>query len=161
MKESIFNNNKNGEKFEIVLNDYIDKEFVQIIDYREVLYPQIKAYNDCLRKNFKKFDYLLFYDIDEFIFLRNFPNSIQLNWFFHTDNNLLYYDNRKVVERFPEKRKGWDPTKREGIKSILKGNITINISDPHKLSPDLITCNGFGKIRKINLFFLIKGVRQN
>jgi hypothetical protein len=56
------------------------------------------------------------------------------------------------VERFPEKRKEWDPSKREGIKSILKGNITINISDPHKLSPDLITCNGFGKIRKIKGF---------
>ena len=30
---------------------------------------------------------------------------IQLNWIFHTDNNLLYYENRPLKIRFPEKEK--------------------------------------------------------
>ena len=112
-------------------------------------------FQDCLNKNYYKYNWLLFYDIDEFIYLRKFINiktflkqkrfdkcqSIQLNVFFHSDNNLLYYDNRTLSERFPEKIK----TPRGALKSILKGNIKINIISPHNLNNNLISCNGFGQ----------------
>ena len=158
------NNNSQDEKFETVLYDYIDSGLVEIINFSNIIVsPQIKAYNDCLKKNYKKFDYLIFYDMDEFIFLRNFQNikeflsqkvfdkcsRIQLNWYFHTDNNLLYYDNRTLLKRFPEKEKRWKNRKiggKEGIKSIIKGNIDIRILDVHILNSKLISCDGFGNI---------------
>ncbi len=136
--------------------------------------PQIKAYNHCRKLNFKKYDYLIFYDIDEFIYLRHFTNikdflvqkifdkcqRIELNHFLHTDNNLLYYDNRTVVQRFPKKDKRYLSLKkeqrREVIKSILKGNIEIRIHDIHILNSSLIGCDGFGNIRKNNIYFTNK-----
>ena len=75
-----------------------------------------------------------------------------INWFFHTDNNLLHYDNRTLQERFPEKDKRWKNIKFggvEGIKSILKGNIDIEINDTHILNSQLISCDGFGKIKEV------------
>lgn len=75
----------------------------------------------------------------------------EVNWFFHTDNNLLYYDNRTLAERFPEKQKKWKNIKiggAEGIKSILRGNIDIEINDVHVLNSSLIGCDGFGNIKQ-------------
>ena len=71
----IYDNNNDEEKFETVLYDYINSGFVEIINFREInISPQIKAYNDCKNNNYKNFDYLIFYDMDEFIFLRNYEN---------------------------------------------------------------------------------------
>ena len=68
------NNEKNDEKFDLVIKDYIDEGLVKIIDIRGKIAPQIKAMEDCRKKNFKKFDWLLFFDMDEFIYLRNFSD---------------------------------------------------------------------------------------
>ena len=169
----IYDNNEiKDEKFELVLNDYIDKKFVEIINIRGKDIKQYKVFEDCRKNNFKKFDWILFYDMDEFLFLRNYTNikdylnqkhfdkcqRIQLNWFIHTDNNLLYYDDRKLKERFPKKKYIMNGKKLPGsrlIKSILKGNIEMKIIDVHQLNPKLITCNGFGKIVEY------RGIRTN
>lgn len=72
--------------------------------------------NNCYRQNYKYYNWLIFFEIDEFIYLKDFKNikyflnnsrfdkcqKVQLNWKFHTDNNLLYYDNRTLKERFTE-----------------------------------------------------------
>lgn len=70
----------------------------------------------------------------------------------HTDNNLIYYDNRTLAERFPETDKRWKGIKFggiEGIKSILKGNINIRVYNPHILNKNLISCDAFGNIKKV------------
>ena len=36
--------------------------------------PQLKSYKNCFKKNYKKYDWLIFYDIDEFLFLKNYKN---------------------------------------------------------------------------------------
>ena len=41
---------------------------------------------------------------------------IYLNFVYHTDNNLLYYENKSLAERFPI----LEPLKKEG--SLLKSN---------------------------------------
>ena len=70
--------------------------------------------NDCYSKNNMDYDWLIFYEFDEFIYLKDFTSiklylndyrfnyckKIQLNWIFHTDNNLLYYDSRPLSVRF-------------------------------------------------------------
>ena len=72
-----------------------------------------------IKKNNMNYDWLIFYEFDEFIFLKDFTSikiyladtrfshckKIYLNWIFHTDNNLLYYDNRPLSIRFPEREK--------------------------------------------------------
>ncbi len=71
--------------------------------------------NDCYLNNYKLYDWLIFYEIDEYINLKNYSNIktflneskfkkcsvIYLNWIIHTDNNLMTYDNRTLHERFP------------------------------------------------------------
>lgn len=68
------NNDKNGEHFEDVIMDYIKSGFVELIDYKGIQQPQLLAYNDCYRRYNKFYDWLIFFDIDEFIYLKDFKS---------------------------------------------------------------------------------------
>ena len=68
------NNNMNGERFEEVIGDFIKSGFVRILNWRGKKLPQLKAMNDCYKKNYKKFNWLMFYDIDEYISLADYSN---------------------------------------------------------------------------------------
>ena len=117
--------------------------------------------NDCYKTNFNKFDWLIFYDIDEFIYLKYFWNikyflsqtkfnnceKVQLNWIHRIDDeNSFFYDNRPLHIRF--KRKESNVLKKKfypQIKSILRGHIpNITIGCLHNLTPRLKSCDGFG-----------------
>ena len=77
----------------------------------------------------------------------------KLNWIFHTDNNQLYYNNRTLKDRFPETAKRWKVIRIAGgevIKSILKGNLDFKIHNIHVLNSSLISCDGFGNIKKVH-----------
>ena len=161
------NNDLNGEKFEEVINDYIKDGFVEIINFRGKKKALLNMMNDCYLKNFNYYDWLIFFEIDEFIFLRDINNiklflgnskfhkcdRIQLNWLIHTDNNLLHYDNRSLKERFPEKEKRAREAKigdGNSIKSILKGHIpNIKIECVHTLNHKLKSCDGNGNYKEI------------
>lgn len=148
------NNDINSEKFEDVLGEYISNGFVQIVDIRGKISQQLNVYQNCLDSIKHQYDWILFYDMDEFIYLKYYNNiksflrqtifnkceAIQLNMFFHTDNNQLYYKNKSLFERFPEKR----VTKDGVLKTIVRGNINIKINCPHELNRTLISCDGFG-----------------
>ena len=56
-----------NESFEDVISDYIKDDFVEIINYRGKRAPQFKIYTECYKKNNKFYDWLIFFDIDEFI----------------------------------------------------------------------------------------------
>ena len=158
------NNDKNGEKFEEIIFEYINSGFVELINCRGKKKIQIKTLDDCYQKHYKNYDWLIFYDVDEFLYLKNYNNIknflkepkfnkcqvIQLNWVMHTDNNLLYYNNKSIIERFPEI--GRSPSNLIDIKSIIRGNLTTNIISTHFLSPNLIACDGFGNRKTINEF---------
>ena len=123
--------------------------------------------NDCYLNNYIKYDWLIFYEFDEFIFLKDFKSiktflndlrfynckKIELNWIFHTDNNLLFYDNRSLALRFPEreiKARGKKTGGRSTIKSIIRCGIqNMKIDCIHILSLDIKGCNGFGKKIKL------------
>ena len=57
------NNYINGEKFEDVINDYINKGYVEIFNWRRQILPIFKIMNDCY---IRKYDQLIFYELDEF-----------------------------------------------------------------------------------------------
>ena len=117
--------------------------------------------NDCYKNNYDKYDWLIFYDIDEYIHLKHYTNIkyflnekkfckcqlIYLNLIIHTDNNKLYYENKTLAERFPitvskEKFAGSNLE----IKFILKGHIpNIIIKNQHFCNKKLRNCNGFGE----------------
>jgi len=134
------NNELEGERFEEVISDYIENGFVEVIDRRGIVKSLIsdkngttvqgKAYQDCYYSNYKEFDWLFFFDIDEFIsldykynnifeFLNDFKDfdGIKVQWRMFGDNGKLFFENKPVIERFGSKDNvGYD----NHIKSILK-----------------------------------------
>jgi len=153
------NNDKNGEKFDYLISDYLKNGFVQIINFRGVKLAQNLAYDNCYQSNLKIYDWFIFYDIDEFINLNNMNikqylkkkafnkcQTIQLNWVMHTDNNFLYYYNESLFKRFPKRGKSLKDI--FDVKSIIRGNISIQIDNAHVGNFSLISCDAFGKIKK-------------
>ena len=153
----IYDNNEiNGELFETVLFDYISTQFVEIINYRGYIKSQYKMMNNCYKKNYLKYDWIMFYDIDEFLYLKNYYNIknylnkykfnkckiIYLNFIYYTDNNNLYYENKTLLNRF----RHYKMYRIYFGKSIIRGNIPeINITSCHYLTKKIKPCNGFGK----------------
>ena len=131
---------------------YVKAKYIEIIDWRGQKTRQLKFFEDCYKSNNKKYDWLMFYDIDEFINITNYSNIhqylsqrkfnkcqiIYLNWRLHTDNNKMFYENKKLFERFP---KYYDKNDYIIGKSIIKGNIeNINFDSPHYIDRKLFTC---------------------
>ena len=111
----IYDNNEiNGENFLDILKDYIEIKFVKIINIRGYQRPQIKAYDHCYKYNKYDYEWIAFFDIDEFLVLFNYtfindflsPNifkncqSIIINWKYYGDNDKLYYEPKPLKERF-------------------------------------------------------------
>ena len=65
------NNEINGENFKNVIHKEIDSGFIEIINIRGNIKVQEKSYNDCYYKNRKKYDWIMFFDIDEFLYIEN------------------------------------------------------------------------------------------
>ena len=129
------NNDEDGESFEEVIKDYIDKGFVQINNWRGIKRPGIKTLKDCYRNNNQIYDWIIFYDIDEYIHLKNIPNiKIFLN------------DEKFIKWLKPLKRN----KKYIGTgKTIIRGRIkNINIREVHQLDNNIPSCNSQGKIIK-------------
>ena len=164
------NNDLDKENFKTVIKDYIDKEYVQIFNWRGIKAPHFKAINDCYLRYNKYYNWLIFYDVDEYIHLYNYGNikdflndkkfnkrqKIYLNWVFHTDNNQIHYQNISLFKRFPEIERDAIINKNfiQKVKSILRGNISDFVISKSKETSHIITnsvkgCNGFGK--EINL----------
>jgi hypothetical protein len=163
------NNDKgnNSESFENEISEFIKEDFVEIINYRGKVHPQFQIYRKCYQKYNQIYDWLIFFDIDELIHLENYSNIkdflnekrfnkcklIYFNCFRHTDNDLLYYDNRSLEARFPFIN--WK-SNLFTLKTIARGNITkIRFLTSHWLDRRISGCNVFGKVeiptRKVNL----------
>lgn len=136
------NNDINGQKLSVVEDDY-----VKVVDYRDkhivVDYTKLtkkslhngiqeQAYNDCYFNYSNNYDWIAYFDIDEFLVIDNglsindflsqdkFKDidSIQVNWESYGDNGNVYYEDKPVKERFttPSKNQRWC------VKTIVKTN---------------------------------------
>ena len=66
------NNDINGERFEDELHEELNQGFITIINFRGISDgPQLKIFYDCYEKNNKNYDWLSFFDFDEFLELGN------------------------------------------------------------------------------------------
>ena len=129
------------------------------------------AFNHCFQENKHIFDYFIYFDMDEFIYLKNFKNIkeylsqnhfnkcnvIYFNHVIHTDNQQIFYKNNSLTERFPEietisrvnHSSIYINVLKDIIKSILKGNLdNITIVSPHTLVPNIIKNNNKSIIHK-------------
>jgi hypothetical protein len=108
------NNDLDGERFEDVIGDYIENGYVIIEDARGKTCYQHPAYIDCYKKYNADYDWIAFYDIDEFLELKkaktideylsqekfNDFDVIYVNWKIYTDDNKVRYSSKPVQERF-------------------------------------------------------------
>ena len=109
------NNDIDGEKFEDVIGDYIQNGFVDIVDFRGRKMCQCDAYQDCYDRYNKEYDWIAFFDCDEFLTFVDGRKNIHdfltqkkfskfqlmhINWMVFGDNEMLDNDGRPVVERF-------------------------------------------------------------
>ena len=156
------NNDNDDERFEEVLSEDISKNFVSIINFRgKKDSPQFEAYIDCYEKNSKKYGWLAFYDFDEFLYLENHKTiqefleqekfdkciNIKINWMTYSDNDLIYYENKPVQERFTIQLPKYAPNFH--IKSIVRGHLKINywenMKNPHTSDNNYTCCIATGE----------------
>jgi hypothetical protein len=158
------NNEVTGEIFDSVLADYIKNKYVEIINYRGKDKIQIPILNECYKNHAKEYDWFLFYDMDEFIYLKNYTSIkyflnegrfqtcyiIYLNWVNHLDNNKIYYSNESLFKRFPKYKNN---ETNAIVKSMIRGHKTkIFINNNHIINSEYTSCDSFGfKKRFINI----------
>lgn len=161
----ILDNNHDGEEhFEDVIGDYVDNGFVEIIDIRNETNCQMKEYTNLYAKHGKDHDWIAFYDFDEFLILENnisineylsqFPNDCQevlINWLCMTDNNLVHYDPRPLMERFTTPMEILKPVQYSfpdncHVKTIIRGGLPSVVfgGNPHVPDTALIAYNASG-----------------
>ena len=153
----IFNDN---EVYEESIYNEIDKKYQKKVSvYDTKLYHinnQIEAFSKCYKDNNDKYDWFIMIDMDEFLFivgdtLKNYLNDkrfykcdfIKIHWVLPTDNELLYYDQRPLFERFRPPY-----FKSEFIKTIIRGNISdlkYWVHSPYFSPKRNRTCNNIGK----------------
>ena len=169
------NNDLNdGEILDEIINNYIDIGFVEIINIRNKKKYQIKGYTEVYNKYQKNYDWLMFFDVDEYLMIPNYKNIhdflnekkyynydiIHVSWVYFDDNDLIFYDNRTLLERFTRPRHMINKKfniLNVHIKSILRNGL-LNFSwkgTPHTPNGNFSCCDVNGKKVK-NIPFLYK-----
>ena len=165
----IYDNNEiNGEIFFEILKYYIKINFVKIINFRGFKKPQKKAYYHCYNNNKYNYDWIAFYDIDEYLFLLNHTyindflsstnfrkcQSIIINWKYYGDNDKLYYEPKPMKERFIKPIKITKKILKKkyiysGAKTIVRGGLLNLIWGhfPHYIK-NTVKCRPNGHILK-------------
>ena len=172
----IYDNNDIGdEKFDDVLYNEINNNFVTIINYRGYKgdnnnnNQQQISYYDCYKRYSSKYDWLSFFDFDEFLYIKNNKTiqeflsdkkykkciNMKLNWLMYTDNDLVYYENKPLKERFTS----YDANfyRNEHIKSTVRGHLKKNywrkMHNPHTSILHYTCCNALGEVIGYDAYF--------
>lgn len=162
----IYDNNHDGEEhFEDVLQKHIDSGFVDIVNVRNKDAYQLYAYNDCYSKHGDEYDWIAFFDFDEFFTIvngenvKNFFNrpefvgkkSILINWLCYDDNDILKDDGRGCLERFTRPvvplnfKFSYIFPENSHVKTILHGGMDdIKFLNPHCINRTVPCCNATG-----------------
>lgn len=171
----IYDNNYDGEEhFEDVIGQEISDGFVEIIDWRNRTNCQTAAYEDCYRNHGKDYDWIAFFDFDEFLLVSDTASSIQsilstakdfdclmLSWQVMTDNDLIHYDPRPLMERFTTPMPNdrcctYDFPENMHVKSIVRGGLSeLKWKNPHVPATELRCCNAKGEEMKQSPFMPI------
>ena len=162
------NNDINGERFSDVLISEIKSGFVSIINYigfrGKYNSSQIEAYYDCYKKNNRDYNWLSFYDFDEYLEL-NLKNltiqeflsdkrykkcvNVKINWVRYSSNKeALYYESKPLQDRFDKPLLNHISNKH--IKSTVRGKLKKNYwrdsINPHTSFVNYKSCSSSGRI---------------
>jgi hypothetical protein len=131
------NNDIDGEKITDVIDDYIKSGYVIVEDCRCKENYQCIAYINCFNKYRSIYDWICYFDCDEFLEtddIKKFLNNnifnefvcIRIPWKMYTDSNIVEVNDDFSIKRFKEYHK------HRGCKSIVntKYNIGNNMT-PH------------------------------
>lgn len=110
------NNDLGDDKQYHILKSYIDEGFVIYKDWRGKTgsWVQKESYLDCLKTYKDDFEWIAFFDADEFLELKKCDNihqflsapeyrnfaEVHISWLIYDDNDLVYNDGRPLKERF-------------------------------------------------------------
>ena len=113
----IYDNNRTGEEsFDTVLSDYINNNKVLIMNVRDQKNCQMAAYNHAIDTFTDYFDFMAFFDVDEYLTLNNnFDNIkdylslpcfsdkdiIHINWRIYGDCGIIRKTEGLLRDRFP------------------------------------------------------------
>ena len=172
------NNDSDGEKCEDVINDYIQSGFVKIIDFRGRKVVQLSAYQNCYDRFNKQYDWIAFFDVDEFLTfsdgsddIHDFLNQekflpyqlMHINWKVYGDNEMLDNYGGNVIDRFVEplpydtKMLYIDIPEDNQIKSIVRGGLSYVKWKKNPHTPTSVgyhCCNPLGESVSANSPFL-------
>ena len=169
------NNNIDEERFDEVIKDKIDSGFVTVMNYRGYRGrkddAQMDAYYDCYHRYNSECNWISFFDIDEYLFLMpingtkiriqqyldqpkfDHCETIKINWKSYSDSELLYYENKSVLERFTKLSKfGYEFG---NVKSTIRTNITHFIRrtySTHSVFSSIRGCLSSGARKQIDFF---------
>lgn len=161
------NNDIDGEKPEDIIGKY---DFVSILDCRGKKVQQLLCYESCYKNYHNKYDWMAFYDADEFLTLKNDKtiqqylsreafkkyDCVDVCWVNYDDSNLIGYENnyeRSQLKRFHQISN--DHGRDDGTsKMVIRCNTNEIkfLGDPHH-------CNITNKIKDTN-FAIIKHFRR-
>lgn len=144
----LYDNNDNNKQEEIC-KKYKDVLSVKI---KYSKYLQFKAYNHFLKNFGSEFEYITFIDLDEFIVfnpdqpIQNIKDLVKhdyyhLSWKLMDDNDLVYQDNRPLLERFTREMKYYEYGQYDfpvnyHAKSLIKYNDKLVCGHPHYFACD-------------------------
>jgi len=132
------NNHMGEDRFEDVLQTYIDDGTVIILDYRDKTAFQNHAYNDIYRKYQDQYDWMAFFDFDEFLDIREGTleellttdkDIVTVNWECYGDNGLVRYEDLPCWQRFskplphPLYVQYREHAENDHVKSIIRGGL--------------------------------------
>ena len=152
----IYDNNEiNGEKMDEILYEYIKNNFITIYNFRGIKNGQMRAYNEMYKKYRFEYDYLMFFDVDEFLNLKQYKNIhyflrdkkydkcevIHIQWVVYDDNDLIHYDNRPLNMRFT--RPNFNISKYNLlVKSIFKTDKNVIFKNSHSpIAKNIFKCD--------------------
>ena len=152
----IYDNNHDGEeRFETVLGDFVAENHVTIIDYRNREKAQRSAYNDAYQRLSAEYDWIAFFDFDEFLclssdlsaFLESIPacyHAVMIPWLMMTDSGLVHNDVRPLMQRFTESTTRGEQQGKCIIRTGIPGaRFTKSVHVPY--TPELRCCNPKGE----------------
>lgn len=171
------NNDVDGEKFEDVIGDYIKSGYVIMRNRRGKELAQIPSYNDCYKEFKDKYEWIGYWDIDEFIEFEKCKNiqeflnqkifdgkqCIRICWKQYTDSGIMKVENNNYsVKRFKEVldkdfcTKNKIPIQRYTVSNTqAKSLVRTTIKDVNFISPhcylNVPTCDAMGKKCEIGI----------
>ena len=165
------NNHKGEEHFETVLNDFVAENHVTIIDYRNREKAQRSAYNDAYQRLSAEYDWIAFFDFDEFLFLHTktagdapatvktflaslprMADCVLINWQCYGDSEKVRNSPRPVLERFTKplprnlKVQYQNHAENEHVKCIVRGGLEeVTFRNPHLPETPMLCCRPDGR----------------